>query len=180
MGTCKNWIVLVLILWNWNSSTGSTVLDNKREKLVRAAENYLHVREKTGHNDGKYVAKILRNVGLSEGNAWCAALMAQCFDDAGIPNPHSAYCPDWFKTDIVYKKTVKVIKPFTSQLGQTVGFYIESKRRVGHIGMITGETKLSYTTIEGNTNNAGSDEGDGCYRKIRNKRTIYIISDHVK
>lgn len=126
------------------------------------------------------MAKILKNVGLGEGYAWCAALMAQVFDDAGIPNPHSAYCPDWFKTNVVYRREQKTVKPFESKPGQTIGLYIERKKRVGHIGVITGETRSHYQTIEGNTNGAGSDEGDGCYRKIRAKQTVFIISDHVK
>jgi hypothetical protein len=60
-----------------------------------------------------------------------------------------------------------------------MGIYYESKRRVAHVGLITGETRGHYETIEGNTNSAGSNEGDGVYRKIRKKETIYIISDYV-
>ena len=58
------------------------------------------------------------------------------------------------------------------------GLYYENKKRVAHIGIITGETFMHYTTIEGNTNGAGSNEGDGVYRKIRKKETIYLVSDY--
>ena len=33
-----------------------------------------------------------------------------------------------------------------------------------------------YITVEGNTNEAGSREGDGVYRKRRHIKTIYAIS----
>jgi hypothetical protein len=66
---------------------------------------------------------------------------------------------------------------FESKPGQVFGLYFESKGRVAHVGLITGETKFSYVTIEGNTDDGGSREGDGVYARIRNKRSIYIISD---
>ena len=49
---------------------------------------------------------------------------------------------------------------------------------MAHVGMIVGETKFSYNTIEGNTNDGGSRDGDGVYRMIRNKRSIYVIADY--
>jgi hypothetical protein len=67
---------------------------------------------------------------------------------------------------------------FESKPGQVFGLYFESKKRVAHVGLIVSETKFSYITIEGNTDTDGSREGDGVYRKIRNKRSIYIISDY--
>lgn len=151
-----------------------------RDKLIRCADKYIGIREKTGHNDGVEVEAILGNVGLGKGYAWCAALQAQIFDDAGLKNPHSAYCPDWFKTNVVYRRDKPSPVPFVAKKGQNAGFFIQSKGRVGHIGMIYDESKWNYSLKEGNTNEAGSDEGEGAYNKIRNKRSIYIISDHVK
>ena len=149
-----------------------------REKLITTAEKYVGIREATGHNDGKDVVRILRNVNLHQGDPWCAATMAIIHDENNIPNPRSGYCPDWFKSNVVYEKTKTSIDRFQAKPGQVFGLYIEYKRRVGHVGMIVGESKFSYHTIEGNTNDAGSDEGEGCYKKIRNKRSIYVISDY--
>lgn len=175
MGTNKNWLVLVFLLWWGNCYSGSPVL---REKVVRTAESQLFVREKTGQNDGREVERYLRNVGLGKGYAWCAAFVAWCHDENNIPNAQSAYSPDWFHSNVVYEAHEKSPVPFISQKGQVFGLYFESKGRVAHVGLITGETKFSYTTIEGNTNDAGSREGDGVYRKIRNKRSIYVIADY--
>lgn len=170
------------MVWWWSSAFSQPILSSpQREKLVKAGERYLHVREATGKNDGKDVEAFLRNVGLGKGYAWCAAFMAQCHDDVGLENPRSAYCPVWFrKSNLVYQKNVKTITSFQAKKGQMFGLYIESKGRIGHIGMLTGQTKLSYHTIEGNANGGGSHEGDGVYRLIRNKKSIYAISDYCK
>lgn len=137
------------------------------------------MREATGHNDGKEVEMYLKGTGLGKGYAWCAAYVSWCHDQSGIKNPRSAYSPDWFKTNVVYRQYEKRTDLFVSKPAQVFGIYFETKKRVAHVGIITGETKFSYTTIEGNTNEAGSREGDGVYRKIRNKRSIYIISDYI-
>ena len=149
-----------------------------REKLVETAETYVGIREETGRNDGKDVVRILRNINLHKGDPWCAATMAIIHDENNVPNPRSGYCPDWFRSNVVFKKNTPVFDEFRAKQAQVFGLYIESKRRVGHVGMIVGESKFSYTTIEGNTNDAGSDEGEGCYRKIRNKRSIFVVSDY--
>lgn len=149
-----------------------------RARLVEAAEKYVGIREATGNNDGAEVKKILKNVGLKEGYAWCAALQAIIHDDINLVNPHSAYCPDWFRSNVVYKKSLETFDKFQAKRGQVFGLWITNKGRVGHVGMLIGETKFSYTTIEGNTNGDGSDEGDGCYQKIRNKRSIYVVADY--
>lgn len=155
--------------------------ENKlRTDLLTAANKYVGVRELTGNNDGAIVEGILKNVNLAKGNPWCAALMSKCYDDVLIPNPHSGYCPDWFRTNVVYKQREITIKPFKFKVGQVFGLYFESKGRVAHEGMIISETKFNYNTIEGNTNGGGSRDGDGCYKMIRNKKSIYVISDHVK
>jgi hypothetical protein len=168
---------LVCLVCCWCSVNGQPLL---REKLVKTAESQVGVRERTGHNDGVQVESYLDVTGLGKGYAWCAAFLAWCHEQNHIKNPRSAYSPDWFRTNVVYSKLKIGLTEFNSKPGQVFGLYFESKRRVAHVGMITGETKFSYLTIEGNTNEAGSREGDGVYRKIRNKRTIFVISDYIQ
>lgn len=187
MATVKTRIVLFFALCWWCCASGQPVLDDYpsypsatllRDKLVKVAESQLYVREATGENDGREVEKYLRVTGLKKGNPWCAAYVAWCHTELNIPNPESAWSPNWFRANLVYRRNVARIKPFKSRPGQVFGLYYENKKRVAHIGLITGETLLHYTTIEGNTNGAGSNEGDGVYRKIRKKETIYMVSDY--
>jgi hypothetical protein len=146
---------------------------------VELAKKQLYVREKTGKNDGVEVEKYLKSVNLKKGDAWCAAFLSWMHLELNIPNPESGYSPNWFRANVVYRRGEKRMTPFISRPGQVIGLYIESKGRIGHVGMIESENRLHYNTIEGNTNGAGSDEGDGVYRKIRKKETISVISDFV-
>ena len=156
----------------------SSYSQDVRAKLVNTAYKYVGVREKTGNNDGKDVEAILARVGLPPKNPWCAALQYCIHNDEGVKAPKSGYSPDWFKTNVVYNKKKMSLTKFKSQKGQVCGFYIPSKGRIGHVGMIVGEMGNFYITIEGNTNDAGSDEGEGCYKKLRSKESISMISDY--
>jgi len=118
-------------------------------------------------------------VGLKKGQPWCAAFVSWLHLEKNIPAPESGWSPDWFRTNVVYERNVPIFGTFVARPGAVFGLYYESKRRVAHVGLITGEFRFHYETIEGNTNTAGSNEGDGVYRKIRKKETVYIISDYV-
>jgi hypothetical protein len=148
-----------------------------RDKLIKTAASQLNVREKTGHNDGKEVETYLRSVDRRKGDAWCAAFISWVHIENNVPNPESGWSPDWFKANVIWKRTwtsdIPVIKP-----GCVMGLFYQNLGRVGHVGIIEYEDANNYYTIEGNTNRAGSREGDGVYRKIRPKSTVYVISDY--
>jgi hypothetical protein len=150
-----------------------------RAKLIGVAESQLHVREATGNNDGKEVERYLRATGLGKGYAWCAAYVAWCHEEVGIPNPLSAWSPAWFTSNVVYRRNQPRIGEYKTRGGEVMGLYYEHLKRVAHVGIITSEQRLHYLTIEGNTNGAGSREGDGVYRKIRRKESVYVIADYV-
>ena len=188
MGTNKAWLLVLCFICCWSSVVSQLVLEviptfdsttRQREALVELAITQLKVREKTGHNDGVEVERYLKSVDLRRGDAWCAAFISWLHIEKNIPNPESGYSPDWFRANVVYRRGEKRMTSFISKTGQVIGLYIESKGRIGHVGMIESENRLHYNTIEGNTNGAGSDEGDGVYRKIRKKETISVISDFV-
>ncbi|GAP68841.1 hypothetical protein BA6E_105115 [Bacteroidales bacterium 6E] len=150
-----------------------------RGKLVAVAASQVGVKEKTGKNDGPEVAMYLREVGLPEGYAYCAAGLTWCHNQLGIPNPKSAWSPDWFKANVVYRRGKPLLLPFESLPGQVAGFYSESKKRVSHVALIESESRQHYFTIEFNTNGAGSDDGEGVRRLMRKKGTVHVIADHV-
>lgn len=176
MAKNKNWIVLVFLLWWGNGCFSQSLL---RDSLISIAESQVGVREFTGNNDGTEVELYLQSVNLGKGYAWCAAFVTWCHDQAGIDNPRSAWSPDWFKTNIIYSRNKPTIEIFKSKPGQVFGLYFESKGRIAHVGIIIKEDRLHYITIEGNTDGSGGREGDGVYKKIRTKRSIYKISDYI-
>ena len=152
------------------------VSDGKRQQVQVTAQSQLHVREATGNNDGVDVVKYLNGVGLGAGQPWCCAFVVWVFTENNINIPKTGYCPTLFtdKSKVVYKKNIKTIKDFQYRKSQVFGLYFESKKRVAHVGILTGQTLLNYQTIEGNTNTEGSREGDGVYKRIRNKRSITL------
>ncbi len=154
-------------------------LTTLRGKLVAVAASQVGVRERTGKNDGPEVRQYLKEVGLSEGYAYCAAGLTWCHNQLKIPNPQSAWSPDWFKANVVYRRNKPQISPFESLPGQVAGFYSESKKRVSHVALIESENRQHYFTIEFNTNGSGSDDGEGVRRIIRKKESVHVIADHV-
>ncbi len=148
-------------------------------QVGRVAEIYrsqIGVRELTGNNDGRQVEMFLESCKLAKGNPWCAALVTWTFKTAGIKAVVSGYSPDWFPAGkTIYKKgSAGNSVPGTADV---FGIWFSNKGRIAHVGFIDEWKSGSYTvTVEGNTNEAGSREGDGVYRKRRLKSQIYKVS----
>lgn len=134
------------------------------------------VRERTGNNDGQRVEEYLRSCNLKKGNPWCAAFVTWTFKQAKVDAIVSAYSPSWFPNkSTIYTKGVKGNK--TPQKADVFGIYFSNKGRIAHVGFIDVWEDNSYCiTVEGNTNDEGSREGDGVYRKRRLKSQIYKVS----
>lgn len=148
------------------------------EKITAEAIKHLHVREATGNNDGVWVKKFLKITGLPEGHPWCAAYTAYVFYYSDVPAPRSARVVDWFKRNVVWEKSYGDIPEEFDKSGMVGGLFYEHLGRLGHIFIILGEDKNNYYTIEGNTNGAGSREGNGVYKKIRSKKSIAAMADY--
>jgi len=147
--------------------------------VKKAYDWELGVRELTGHNDGERVQEYLAASGLQGNYPWCAAsvnfILLQCGVDLKLNAP--AWVPSYFPRDkLIYVRGEMDFKK-QPQPGDLIGIWFASKERLAHIGFYDGENDKYYFTTEGNTNEAGSREGDGFYRKRRPKRTIHSISN---
>lgn len=60
------------------------------------------------------------------------------------------------------------------------GIYFANLKRIAHVGFVDEWGDKYLITVEGNTNEAGSNEGDGVYKKRRLISSIYQVSDWVK
>lgn len=141
-----------------------------RKHLIVYLKSQLYVREKTGNNDGIEVEKYLAYVGLKKGAPWCAAFCSYAYAQLNIPNPKTAWSPAWSLTK---DRTTKYLP------GDCFTLYYPNLKRVGHVGIITGETHGYYTTIEGNTGNSGSREGSGVFTFKRDKRKVFAITNYI-
>lgn len=152
-----------------------------RESIKITYDSQVGVRELTGRNDGEDVEKYLKSVGLGIGFSWCGAYCYWVYVQNGVfdgVNSKMAWTPSWFiESKCIYIRGKKNTKP--PQIGDPMGIWYESKGRIAHIMFYDGEDDKFYFTNEGNTNDDGSRNGDGVYRKKRIKRQIHSISNWI-
>jgi hypothetical protein len=153
--------------------------ERSKTNLLNSAERWYDVRELTGNNDHPMITKAMKLCGLpgNKGYAWCAASQAEIHDYAGLTAPRSARVVDWFNQNVVWKQSFGPVPPFNT-VGMVGAMYYRDLGRYGHIVLIVGQDKNNYYTVEGNTNLAGSREGEGFYRKIRSKESISALADY--
>ncbi len=75
------------------------------------------------------------------------------------------------------------LKPNTQNLtavsGDVFGIYFANLKRIAHVGFVDEWGDKQIITVEGNTNEAGSGEGDGVYRKRRPISSIYQVANWI-
>lgn len=139
-----------------------------REKLIAIAKAEIGIRELSGKNDGKRVEEYLATVNLKKGEPWCAAFVSWVFVKAGYATPRTGWSPVLFNSRV----NTKEISP-----GNVLGIWFPNLKRIAHVGMVEQQQDDWVFSIEGNTNPAGSREGDGVYRKRRHCKTIYAFAN---
>jgi hypothetical protein len=155
-------------------------------RIIEVAEAELAkgVREIGGKNRGPDVEKYQKAVAIKPGDPWCAAFVSWCYLTAtGLPS--ASWCSGSAIT-IFHKGSRKaapsdVVYPSNSDLPTRVRpgmVWVRAKDPEGaasaakgvwvqgHTGIVVAVDATGFTCIEGNTNDAGSREGDGVYRKL--------------
>ena len=152
-----------------NQAPARAIID--RARLLSIAKNELGVREVSGRNDGPKVAAYLRYVGAEKGSPWCAAFVSWVFGKAGYVAPRNPWSPALFPLN----KRTQQVNPAV-----VFGIYFSHLNRIAHCGFVERQEGSWLITIEGNTNIAGSREGDGVYRKRRALKAIRYFADWTK
>jgi hypothetical protein len=121
-------------------------------------------------NSGPEVNQYLKSVGLHPGLPWCASFVYYIFDqlckNLGVSNPlpktggvldHWGKAPSENKIDIsAAKNDINLVRPGSIFIMSRPG------KSLGHTGIVVSvdQAKRTMTTIEGNTNDQQSGEGD--------------------
>lgn len=158
------------------------------------AEANKGVRE-VGKNAGPDVEKYLQCLGMTKGSPWCAAFVSWCvMTSRGLAKP-----PKWCSGSAVSlfqmsgKNAVKVTPVDADYKSKVKPGYIWSRAQdataaaaarkgswcQGHTGIVVAVDAIGFHTIEGNTNAAGSREGDGVYRKLHKWSDAELIGKTV-
>jgi hypothetical protein len=160
---------------NENKKLNEKLINNK---IRITYKSLLGVRELTGNNDGVKVQEILSYSGLSGNYPWCAATINYTLMVNGIDLKlkYPAYVPSYFPEYAIIFERGKIDQKRDFIIGEDlIGIYINNKKRLGHTGFYDGQDDKYYYSVEGNTNDIGSDEGDGVYRKKRIKKQVRTI-----
>ena len=155
-----------------------TPLQSKALEIAAAA---IGVKEDPlGSNRGPEVDQYLRSVGLDPAGhyPWCAAFAYWCFWKSAaqlatgaeyrfpIPNP----CPRTGSALGLWNHS----RPEWRSNAPTVGavFVLDFGHGTGHVGFVESIEGAWLTTIEGNSNEGGSREGIGVFRRKRATASI--------
>ena len=160
------------------------------------AEANKGVRE-VGKNAGPDVEKYLHALGMTKGSPWCAAFVSWCvMTSRGLAKPpkwcsgsavslfqmsrNSKTCVYVVPTEMEYQAKVKPgyiwsrAQDATAAAAARKGSWCQ-----GHTGIVVAVDAIGFHTIEGNTNAAGSREGDGVYRKLHKWSDAELIGKTV-
>lgn len=148
------------------------------EETVKIALNEDGVREQpVGSNGGPRVNEYLASVGINHPDLWCMAFVYWCFQQgagiAGVSNSlmKTASCTQLYSWASGNGKLVT-----TPQRGDI--FLVRggaNGRTHQHTGIVTSVTGGSIATIEGNTNNDGSSNGIGVFRRTRSSGSLDFV-----
>lgn len=154
------------------------------EEIVKVARAEVDrkVREVGGANKGADVEKYQKSVGLSPGSPWCAAFVGWCvMTGLGLTKP-PAWCSGsavtgWQRAVTKLKGSDSIALPHERQKVKAGWVWVRcstieevaavraGKWTKGHTGFVAQPAVAHFDTLEGNTNGAGSREGDGTYAK---------------
>jgi len=151
------------------------VKSDMADVYIDTLKRYLGTRELTGNNDGVNVEKFTR-VACNMGKvAYCAGYLAYGLKVNGISIPD---CACWSPCMVPDNKIVWR-RGDSHQLnkGEIFGLYFQSKKRVAHVGAVIEDFGDGWIlTIEGNTDDAGSREGNGVFTRLRHKSQLYVAA----
>lgn len=146
-----------------------------RQSLQQRFSSQVGVREATGNNDGPEVEAYLATTNLGAGYAWCGSFISWVFEQEGYSKPNTPWTPSLFPN----QRIIWPNRETTPLPSDVFGIYIPSKKRIAHAGFVEKWSENMVVTVEGNTNPAGSYEGDGVYRRRRRTKTIHRVADWI-
>jgi hypothetical protein len=137
--------------------------------------------EEVGSNWGPEVSYFLKQVEIDFPAPWCGAFAYAIrkevgYEPTGKPRQY-AWVPSWANAGKVVWKRSSNKKPYRHQVrpGDVILLWYPSLKRLGHIGTVIQVRKDGVVTSEGNTNRAGSREGQGVGQHFRSWDVIHTI-----
>lgn len=138
-------------------------------EIATSQVGYREGRSGTGYNNDQKYSDQLPGFDWSDKQPWCATFYQWCLWQVGVTVPAGARSASCQYSAKAYKSAGR----FTEYPG--VGFQVFFGTNGGtHTGMVYRYDDEFIYTIEGNTNEDGSPEGNGVYKKRRPRKTAYV------
>ncbi len=168
-GDCKEMLAPIVV------TAPPKVQKTLAQLTLEIAISKIGVREIGGDNRGPDVEMFQRAAKINRGDPWCMAFLNWCAEEAarqlGITSPLEAVALQGFVQGHVdhFKPKGKVLdKSADARPGDLVVIWYPTLKRFGHVGILEkAEPGVRVYTVEGNTNAAGSREGNVVARKVR-------------
>jgi hypothetical protein len=158
-----------------------------QKKIITTAEKYVGIQERKGNqgwisekypNLAKQMEEDMKSHGFKYGQAWCAyfgeLIWAEVYDELGLAKEMDRYFSGSARRTL---KKFSDAEGWNTGTTPMVGAIVVWKRvhrgkdtSQGHVGVVIDVKDDHMVTIEGNTNAAGSREGEEVAKKIRKYR----------
>jgi hypothetical protein len=134
-------------------------------------------KETEGSNSGPQVRKYLASVGITWPDQWCAAFVYYCINKVCInqnlknllrPTGYCPYIAEWGKNNKIYSSD-----PEKGDIFLLMDNINPPWKHTGFVTQVMSATVVK--TIEGNTNNDGSANGDGIYERSRSTGSLAFV-----
>lgn len=140
--------------------------------LAKTQVGYHEGRNAAGWDNVQKYSEEVPGLAWSDGQPWCATFISWL----ALKSGNAAFYPrtasvqtahDWFKTRGQLDTTPRVGDQFILNTNE-------------HTGLVIAVTPSTISTIEGNTNNTGSPQGDGVYQLTRPRSDSRLTYGHPK
>jgi len=166
------------------SIESSTNSEKMIKEVVELAKQEIGTVESGGANSGVRVneyQKIGSDGEINTGAPWCQFfmnwLLIKSSEKLQLPYKwiYSGYTPECVNYGIEKNIGIKGVKWEDIKIGDFGFVYSAARKNARHVFLIVdkNEDKKTVTTIEGNTNNDGSAEGYGVFKRVRNFSQVW-------
>lgn len=138
-------------------------------EIARSQIGYREEKKDGSYNNNQKYSDQLPGFGWSDYRAWCATFYQWCLYQVGVTVPSGARSASCIASARAYEQADR----FTEYPGK--GFQVFFGVNGGtHTGMVVDYDNDWIWTVEGNTNDDGSAEGNGVYFRKRARKTAYV------
>jgi hypothetical protein len=144
-------------------------------KIIEVAKKYVGMKENDGNkfDENSILGQVLHKAGQKDGEAWCAYFAEAVFCEA-CPDRNSEFRKIFSASAVKTYENFQAEKFNCGSIPMTGALVVWKRYKdgkatwQGHVGIVSKvNPDGSFYSIEGNTNSAGSREGDSVQEKLR-------------